>query len=417
MHNAISDGTDGHTRIFFQNPAPSSSSAGGGPLYMREDGATTVEVSAPATGYLPASTPTATGIRYLDAARDGSVVYFWANGDLTSGAPEAGGVYRYDTISRTLTWIGAAPDGGRTTGLADLDGSHFYYQGAAGLNLYANGSNRLIAPGASVAAAGSVGTPGSEAFPGPTIGVGIRGTHCVSATVSPDGRYFVFDDGNRAIYRYDANGDGGSGELTKLVGEVPGGVGFRATCAASAGRNVDIRVMSDDGRFVFFSTPAPLVPQDTNNRIDVYRWQASDNSVKLISTGIGTERSIFVGADPVGDVFFTTQDALVPGDGDAASDLYVAKIGGGFLVPTVPPPCLGDQCQGPVPPAPLSPQVGSSLFAGPGNPQAKHKQGRHARRGRRGRKKSRHARGRKARAKTGGSKLRANDVRHRRSAK
>ncbi len=49
-----------------------------------------------------------------------------------------------------------------------------------------------------------------------------------------------------------------------------------------------------------------------------------------------------------------------------SADVYDARSGGGFPIPTPPIPCEGDACQ-PLPNAPEDPTVGT-LIPGPGNP-------------------------------------------------
>ncbi len=100
--------------------------------------------------------------------------------------------------------------------------------------------------------------------------------------------------------------------------------------------------MSSDGSKIFFNTPDPLVPGDTNTGIfatgiagglaqgvDVYEWEGGTTS--LISDGHSTTGSYLGGTTPSGnDAIFTTQSQLVGSDGDGYDDIYDARVGGGF---------------------------------------------------------------------------------------
>jgi hypothetical protein len=371
--NAISNGADGHSRIYFQNPAPASLGAGGGSLYARVDGNQTFEVSAPAAGHTPSSSPTSTGIRFVDASEDGTRVFFVADGDLTPGAPTTGGLYLYDSAG-SLQWLADAPTGAATSGVASSDGSRLYYQSGDDVRLWTSGGTRLVWTGTVGAGVGQTGA-GQADF---QFYPGFRTVECVSADVSNDGRFFAFvgranGGGDQQVYRYDADANGGAGQVdhvsTSAFGPAPETypAAFTAYCQGGYGRMVEKRVMSEDGRYVFFDTGAALVPGDSNGPevMDAYRW--NDGEVELISRGTGPQWSSFQGTDETGaNAFFVTQDRLAASDGDAVADLYNARIGGGFAV--VPrEECEGDACQPPLTPAPLPANPGTEQFSGPGN--------------------------------------------------
>lgn len=116
----------------------------------------------------------------------------------------------------------------------------------------------------------------------------------------------------------------------------------------------DGRPVSNDGSYVFFTTSEALEPDDVNNAPDVYEWH--DGLVSLISDGqnLGTRlggnsgtANGFIATSASGrDVFIVTPDVLVPGGGVSIAGIYDARIGGGFSVANVPPPCQEDACQG-----------------------------------------------------------------------
>jgi hypothetical protein len=161
-------------------------------------------------------------------------------------------------------------------------------------------------------------------------------------------------------------------------------------------------IASANGDYVFFQTPAALVPSDVDGEIppeidvgseaearegvehgstvfslssDVYEWRRPgvdgcghpQGCLALITSGHGGYLNILLGASEDGhDVFFTTASQLSARDNDTALDIYDARIGGGFPEPPHPVECEGDACSTPfAPPTDLTPA--SSTFQGAGN--------------------------------------------------
>ena len=60
------------------------------------------------------------------------------------------------------------------------------------------------------------------------------------------------------------------------------------------------------------------------------------------------------------DVFFSTQDRLVPQDTDTLLNIYDARENGGFPAPLSATGCSGDACQGSLGASPLLPSLGGS---------------------------------------------------------
>ncbi len=144
------------------------------------------------------------------------------------------------------------------------------------------------------------------------------------------------------------------------------------------------RNLSADGNRVFFQTTEALLPQDTNDRMDVYEWEregtgscavgsgnASGGCLYLISTGRSNSESYFGDASADGhDVFFFTRQPLVGQDTDNNVDVYDARTGGGIAAqnPAPPtPPCLGEACKAPPTAASSESPAASASFFGPGN--------------------------------------------------
>jgi hypothetical protein len=407
--------------IFFQTPPSVGNDLGGqprggGPLYVRIGGQQTKQVSAPAPGYTP--TNPVSKVQYLDAAVDGRVVYFWADGDLAAGAPSEGGVYRYTTASSSLEFV-AATNGVVPTAMASDDGSHLYFEGIGGLKL-AIGSTVTSLPGTgSIRLAGARLGFGGE-LDGSTEQDGLHADHCTSADISPDGRYLAFTGyesrpngtatiQESAVYRYDAQ----TNVLTNVSPTRAESPGRRAAtfspvmCPSGWSSRVgEGRVMSDDGQYVFFATPMKMAPQDVNGSWDVYQWH--NGNVSLVSDGTSPLGSMLSGTDGSGEnVYFLTRSPLSWEDPDPITDLYTARIGGGIAKPLPLNPCEGEACQGAGSSPPAVPRAGTARFKGPGNKSArkpaKHKKQAKKKRAKHKKQARKHA-GKRAGHKQGGTK-------------
>jgi hypothetical protein len=130
------------------------------------------------------------------------------------------------------------------------------------------------------------------------------------------------------------------------------------------------RAVTADSRKVFFDTEGALVPQDTNEKFDVYEYDIASGEVHLISSGKSSTNSFFDEATPDGsDVFFTTRERLVAQDVDGSGDLYDARVGGGIAAqePVPAAGCSGEGCQGTPAVQPGTGSLSSSVLAGVGN--------------------------------------------------
>jgi hypothetical protein len=326
---------------------------------------------------------TSLGTKIVDTSKDGSWVYFVANGALApGGVPGGDNLYvRHDGLTR---FIASVPD-------VDV--------------------NRLAVSGDDLAR--------------------------LMARVSPDGRWLAFvsqgeltgydtrdalsGKPDEEVYLYDAEANGGAGRLVcascnptgaRPVGtensdeatlwngasawELAGSIGGIAasipgwTPYTLGTALYQSRYLSDSGR-LFFDSDDALVPQDVNGNWDVYQYEPpgvgdcssssatfserSNGCVGLISSGESSEESAFLDAsENGGDVFFLTSAKLVGQDRDTALDIYDAHectTGSPcFAVPPVSSPTCdtGDSCKA----APsLQPEVfgspASATFAGAGN--------------------------------------------------
>jgi hypothetical protein len=186
--------------------------------------------------------------------------------------------------------------------------------------------------------------------------------------VNPSGSVLLFqsranldgyDSGGFAqIYRYDSQGnrlhciscnptrvaEGGGASLetfSPIAGERP-----------PLGSRVVIPNITPDGARVVFESKEALVSTDNDGVQDVYEWEEAGvgscarpgGCVYLLSSGHSAADNYLYGMSRTADdVFFVTDDVLIPGDNDTAS-IYDARVGGGY--PTPPEDeCVGEGCR------------------------------------------------------------------------
>jgi hypothetical protein len=429
------------TRVFFTETRGGGQTPG--QLFVRLNGATTVEASASQR-----STPDPNGglpPSYWPASADGSTAFFTscvkltddstADSTNTSGNACVSGqdLYAYDVASGVLSDLSvdsnSDPQGADVQGVVGTGGPdddpYVYFV-----------ANGVLAPGATPGdcAVGGLGqSPEGECslylrHDGETTfiarlsgwdlgdwGIGGQARSSDQGDVSghtsrltPDGAHLAFES-IRPLTGFDntvsqgsscgtfTNGaprpaactevflyDAGTGEIRcascNPSGATPAG---RSTIGGVLGAGFGFylpRNLSDDGSRLFFSSSDAVLPGDSNGRQDVY--ESAADQIRPISTGTGDSPSSFFDATPTGDdVFFLTRQRLVGQDGDDARDVYDARVGGGLASQNPPPatPCQGDACQGAPAPPPGEPGSGSSGFSGAGNqgrdrtPTAAHK--------------------------------------------
>lgn len=420
--NAISS-PDGST--VFVTVLPASACGGSGPpaveIFARIEGggpgAHTVAISEPSAADCSACVTTSPqDAIYQGAAADGSRVFFLSTQKLFGGAngEAATNLYAYDfnaPAGEKLSFIapGLVESAGRAGGIAAVaeNGSHVYFVSGAVLasnpdprgnppqlgadNLYAYDSE--TAQTSFVAALASADSADWSADFGQA--------HKTETT--PDGRFLLFTSaadptpgsagGASQLYRYDAQtgglirisiGEGGVDDNGNVEYDnasiVKGNAGFASP--RSTGLSI-----SDDGSYVFFTSVAALTRGAQDNLpsgSNVYEYHAGH--VYLLSDGsdhrivLGGAATQLIGASPSGrDVYFRTAASLLPQDTDGQTDIYDARIEGGFPVPPAAVDCAaqdagegavrerGEACQGARAPAPSSTPQGSSTFFGPGN--------------------------------------------------
>jgi hypothetical protein len=350
-------------------------SAGNFQVFRRAAGAT-VEVSAPAAGVVDPNGPQSAN--FAGASPDGSVVYFTSKGKLTADAQTgtndtSANLYRYEVATGALTDLTVLGETlpGVNQVLVSRNGKSVYFTATGALvggatagkqNLYrwseANGLSFI----ATLAANDQMAT-------------GIEGP---GAAAAEDGTAFAFTSeaglaghlaaaGIPEIYRY-AQGE----PLACVSCAATPGTGARILAPTTRG-GAEGNPISSNGSQVFFTTADALVAEDTNGVNDAYEWE--HGAARLISVGTSEAESTFLDADPSGtDAFFLTRDRLVGADIDENTDVYDARVGGGFPEPPpAAPPCEAEACRAAPEAAPSTPATISSTFQGPHDQKPVHK--------------------------------------------
>jgi hypothetical protein len=297
------------------------------------------------------------------------------NNSITAISADGSHVY---FVARTILTTHPNPEGD----IAENDTNNLYVYNADSRQLAFVGS---LAPGdgGSFTAAflfGGSGTWSNDAYPVPVLGVNPQGEQ-----VGGNGHILLFrskasltaDDGDasRDLFRYDAD----SQTLERVSRAGPGGADngeFDVTHAQAPESSTEFsatgRWVSENGEAVVFTTAEPLLPGDRNGVEDSYMWRNGDifrlpGSAK---TGLGSiaANQPTVSADGL-TAAYTSNQALLPSDGDSVEDVYVARVDGGYQMSPAEPTCEGEACQGaPVQPA-GSISAASAQFTGRGNPR------------------------------------------------
>jgi hypothetical protein len=402
-HNVVS--SDG-SRVLFVSPASGSAQP---QLYMRKNGTSTVWLSRSWTSTLVAEPA---GIQFVAASADDTKVLFTSTTPLLNSDTGEGstGIYLYTDTSGNaesegkLTFI-ARVNGSEAiserqhvvTGMSE-DGTHIYFfNGKA----FPNGESRSAIPregeylwdsGALHFVAGvtePIDPQGESADQYPLLGA------ADAVRIASDGRRMAFpwhlysperepelaqpgaqqdnSEGLQALYVYDEASekltctscppDGSPVTSNAVIASANG----KLSIAGNGGSAFYSRFMTNDGRYVFFTTEQSLLPQDTNGVADVYEYNIDKRELRLISSGAGDSGSWFEDASANGsDVFFLTAQKLTGWDTDTLIDLYDARVNSELPESSPPPvPCDGDACQG-VPSAAPSFNTASG-FTGLGN--------------------------------------------------
>jgi hypothetical protein len=355
------------SRIFFTDTNrltgdPTSSSEGSGDLYMFQPGA-------PAGARLSDLTVDASGAGVqgvLGASEDGSYVYFAANGVLAAGATQGNCVSPGGPAGATCNlyvW-----HDGQTRFIATLASKDSSGEGTPAPGLAFDWDRRDALRTTRVSADGKRLLFMSERSLTGYDNTLSGGAGCGQGPTSSCQELFLYEADRGSLTCVSCNPGG-----ARPVGPsgIPG-----ATPYASTRAGYQSRVMSAGGGRIFFDSFDALVAQDTNQQEDVYEYE--NGHVYLLSGGSGPQGASFVDASGDGsDAFFITRAPLVPQDTDQLVDLYDARAPHtppepiGFAPPQAPAPCAGEACRASVAgPQPQPPSLSSATFTGPGNPTA-----------------------------------------------
>ncbi len=373
VHSISEDGK----RVFFE-AAPAANCSEPSHLYMRVEGATTVDIgqyrfvaadaqgtklllsrgeSETETEYFLYDTETATTKHLFNAAAPTSAV---VSADLSAVfVTEGKALYRYDMAGETLRHVlsetvieQAQKFEGHVVDVIPIpaepqvsaDGRYYYFQG------------------------GVAGLPGAGVIRYDSLE---QVAECISCSLSSDPEPAL--PAFLSATRFD-------------------GVPF------ANGGYPEYRSITPDGSIAVFETPAALVPRDANGEIepetfnphseyfdagdtitpstDVYEWRRDgvdgcaqlQGCVALISDGRKGYHVDLLGIAHEGrDIYFYTRSQLLPADVDNAGDIYDARINGGAPPPPpAPVECEGDACSS-APPAPQDVTPASLTFMGAGN--------------------------------------------------
>jgi hypothetical protein len=386
-------------------------------LYVRVDGAETVEASASSVD------PTPLNVNFWGADANVENVFFTSSSPLTldSDAPDtagsvenftAGDLYRYtvpadgDPANGELIDLTPASGGAGVIRVLDIseDGRRLYFT-----------ANGVLAPGASPGDCGTrfddkgacnlylaeIAPDGSVQFTFIARGtlalsaLGQNGEKVRAAVANADGSALAFRSrdalvpgrqtgGFPQVFLYQAGRDELSCASCPSDGSVPVGpatltpsspilLGFRGdyTPYASEGFGAPRELgshepaVSSDGT-LFFQTRSSLLAGDVNGTTDVYEYRGG--KLRLISSGIDAGDSNFAGASVDGStVFFVSPGAYVGGIEPGIVRLYAARVGGGFTPPLPEPPCTGEDCKPVATAQPNYAAPSTSTIAGRGN--------------------------------------------------
>jgi len=376
------------SRIFW-----TAAANGPGPLHVRIDGATTVQIAASGARFRAASPDGARVIYsvgdqlfeasigdesassdliaeevegFMGASENTELVYLVSREDLDPGVgAEAGkpNLYLYRSEEDSFTFIGILSE----------DDAREAFISASRLPILTPVANSPYNRSSRVSADGL-----HAAFTSTTPLTGYDNTD--QASGEEDAEVFVYDAGADELVCASCNPSGARPRGANVAVPI---LPFWAAALIPGWENQShaSRALSEDGSRLLFEASDALALGDTNGVQDVYQWEAAGEGtctessdsfspanggcIDLISTGRSPRPSELVDASSDGaDVFFKTAQSLWPAD-PGLIDVYDARVEGGFPPPPPPVlPCEGD-CQQREPEPEDQPPV--TLLPGPGD--------------------------------------------------
>jgi hypothetical protein len=255
---------------------------------------------------------------FSGSSEDGTHVFFETDDPLVAGDTDV----QTDVYERFggLTRVSTGPTGGNGAFPAafagsSADGSRVWFETSESL-IVADTDTGCTSPTTpcndvyerSGGSTTQISTPGNGAFDAFFDGASASGNHVFFHTVEPvlatdtDTRRDVYDRAGSTTLHVTTGPTGGNGAIDAIF------VGA-----------------SRDGARVFFETTESLVSGDTDTRQDVYERAggATTNRVSQGTSSNGAFDAFFEGSSlDGGRVFFSTSEAMEPGDTDAVSDVY-----------------------------------------------------------------------------------------------
>lgn len=320
---------------------------------------------------------------------------------------EAGNLFAFDTASKSA--IQFSKGGHATPVNISADGSTAYFispdvltgkkQNPSGAVAQAGMDNLYVSRNGQLSFVGTVepsdveeplGASGNNAGLGSWLAAVQESKPALETSRStPDGGALIFESrapltgsdtgGHKMIYRYDLP-DASLACLSCVPTGLPptGDASLQDLPRKSTGEELPligvatrISNIRPDGNRAFFQSEDALVPQDVDNRQDVYEWEAQgvgsctspEGCVYLISFGqSGRDEHLFAVSESGDDVFFLSGSLLLGSDKDSTPSVYDARVNGGFPEPPAAAPCQGEACKGsltspPALPAPATPNL------------------------------------------------------------
>jgi hypothetical protein len=409
--SAVNSVSKDGTRFFFSATSNEGADAGKTAVFVRKNG---VSVDASQTETLVAPK----GAQYEIASPDGSRVFFTANYGLTSAASNGittsdctvsrtsvnsvkCDLYEYDVDNGKLTDLTATTAPGNTDGAVvagvvqvSEDGSSVYFiaqgQLVAGKgntysqNQSSGGGNLYLSRDGELTFVAVVGGHDADTHVSLMLTKNGNNNAAWSAQATPDGQRLLFSSeanitgynsgGVVEAYLYSADDESlvcvscrrdGKPSLSGLGRPIQGSLGELAI-----GYHFP-RAMSEDGSRVFFTSDDALVPGAIEGGRNLYEWERGQVYLLYATEETRAAAHILDSSASGDDVFFTSTKRLAPTDVDNSLDVYDLRVGGGFPAPAPSPiPCdpAADQCQGTPTPTPAAPSPASASFSGPGNP-------------------------------------------------
>lgn len=351
---------DGSRLIFNASPDGSAPRQ----LYLHVDGRKTVWVSEPEPGEKtdpPPATPSIpNGIVFEGMTPDGNNIFFVSDDPLVDADTAPGpDEYRF-----TYTDDAATNNGNLTlitnNGAAQADFATF---GGVLVGMSDDARVAYLLESDSTLRMWQEGVPGlttldSSFNRSPNIRISLLASMPGYGRVSPDGNWLAYiKDGEMHLFH--------RGDSSPRCVSCPSGAMIEPTITDTGQgyfKGFRPTFLSDDGE-VFFSSNGALVPGDTNGVADSYEYDGKTGRLSLLSSGKGSEPAMFADASPSGnDVFIATRQQLVKSDRDEYADLYDVRVDGGFdeTEPSSVAPCSGEACQG----SPAAPPAASAIGSG-----------------------------------------------------